>query len=1003
MSDFRIPGRGMVDPGQPCTLVFDGKRYDGLAGDSVASALLANGVHLVGRSYKYHRPRGILSAGSEEPNALIAQDRGDGRFDPNSRATMQELYDGLECQSQNRFPSLAHDIGAINDLAAPLFSAGFYYKTFMWPKSAWRKLYEPVIRRMAGLGKAPDAPDPDHYSTRYHHCDVLIAGGGVAGLASALAAADSGADVVLCDEHAVWGGSLCGNQTDIIDGLSAQDWIAGTIADLQSRANVLLLPRTTCYAYYAQNYLGLCERLSDHVRHPDTTTPRQRLWQIRARRVILATGALERPLVFPGNDRPGVMLASAARICLDRYGVLVGRKIVIFAAEDSAYGTALELASVGAKVTIVDLRPETAIAPDPLHACRKADIPVLAGHVMTGTKGRLRITQASICAHQDGVFGPERHLACDAMLMAGGWTPTLHLYSQSRGKVVWDPERKIFIPGPPVQDEQSVGAARGTLGLQDTLAESFAAGLASGRAAIGGRKGRKRVIIATETAERGTGFLGAVPLPHAKIHARAFVDFQHDVTSKDIKLAVREGFHSIEHVKRYTTTGMATDQGKTSNMHGLAIAAHQLGKDIPAVGLTTFRQPYTPVTFGALVGYHQDALFDPRRKTPTHDRAVALGAVFEPVGLWLRALYFPKGTETRHQAVHRECLATRQSVGLFDASTLGKIEIVGPDAATFMELLYTNPWQKLPVGRCRYGVMLREDGFVFDDGVVARLAPNRFHVTTTTGGAPRVLAHMEDYLQTEFPHLKLRLTSTTEQWATLAINGPRARDVVAKIVDDIDVSAHALPHMAARCGHVLGGIPARLFRISFTGETGFEINVPAAYGAALWDALMLAGAEFGITPYGTETMHVLRAEKGYIITGQDTDGTVTPIDAGLGWAIGKAKRDFVGKRSLARPDIIATERRKHLVGLKTLDPMIVLQEGAQIVLDPNQPIPMTMSGHVTSAYHSPVLGRSIALALVENGHNRMGETVFIPMPDTVIRAEICSTVFYDPTGERLNG
>ena len=481
--------------------------------------------------------------------------------------------------------------------------------------------------------------------------------------------------------------------------------------------------------------------------------------------------------------------------------------------------------------------------------------------------------------------------------------------------------------------------------------------------------------------------------------SKAFVDFQNDVTAKDIRLAVREGFHSIEHVKRYTTTGMATDQGKMSNMHGLAIAAEMLGKPIPEVGLTTFRQPYTPVTFGTIVNHSRGALFDVVRRTPIHEWAQEQGAIFEDVGNWKRARYFPRRGEDMAAAVNRECLATRQSAGLFDASTLGKIEVAGPDAVKLLNLIYTNSWDKLAVGRCRYGIMLREDGFIYDDGVVARLSENRFHVTTTTGGAPRVLNHMEDYLQTEFPQWKVWLTSVTEQWAVIAIQGPKALDIIAPLAQDVDLRAMA--HMSVgECRFC--GVPARLMRVSFTGERGFEINVPSDYGRAVWEAIWKTGEPMGLTPYGTEAMHVMRAEKGYIIVGQDTDGTVTPDDAGLGWAIGRNKPDFVGVRGLKRPDLVAPGRRQ-LVGLKTVDPSIVLEEGAQIVADPNQPVPMKMIGFVTSSYWSPNCGRSIAMALVEDGRRRVGERLYVPMSDSTVAVEVAETIFLDPKGERLNG
>jgi sarcosine oxidase subunit alpha len=635
-----------------------------------------------------------------------------------------------------------------------------------------------------------------------------------------------------------------------------------------------------------------------------------------------------------------------------------------------------------------------------LEAARAANLPARTASVVTGVKGRLRVTGVEVgSVAANGLVNPAGSISCDLVLMAGGWTPSVHLYSQMRGKVRFDAERQIYVPGDRAANEHSVGACGGSFGLARALAEGAAAGAAAARATGRDAGDGPSPAVAGEILPRG-GYQGAVPHHRDVRKVKAFVDFQNDVTAKDIKLAVREGFRSIEHVKRYTTNGMATDQGKTSNMNGLAIAAETMGKAIPEVGLTTFRAPYTPVTFGTFAGHSRGDLFDPIRRTPSHDWAQARGAAFEDVGMWKRAWYFPKSGESMHAAVARECRAVRSSVGLFDASTLGKIEVVGPDAAEFMNRLYTNPWTKLEPGRCRYGLMLNEAGFVMDDGVIGRLAPDRFHVTTTTGGAPRVLAHMEDYLQTEFPDLKVWLTSTTEQWAVIAVQGPKAREVIAPLVEGIDLAAAAMPHMSVRLGRICG-VPTRLFRVSFTGELGFEINVPAAYGLAVWEAVWKAGEAHGMVPYGTEAMHVLRAEKGYIIVGQETDGTVTPNDLGLDWAIGKAKPDFVGKRSLARPDMTKPDR-KQLVGLMTGVPEIVLEEGAQITVEAAPVLGRPALGHVTSAYASPTLGRSIALALVSGGRARIGETLYVPMPSGAVAVTVTEPIFFDKDGSRLD-
>ncbi|WP_157016296.1 sarcosine oxidase subunit alpha [Mesorhizobium xinjiangense] len=993
---YRISGVGRLDEAQPVGFTFDGKSYGGSAGDTLASALLANGVHLVGRSFKYHRPRGIVSAGAEEPNALVGLHRDAARKTPNVRATVQELYNGLAAVSQNRWPSLGFDVGAVNDLASPLFPAGFYYKTFMWPKSAWTSLYEPRIRAAAGLGVAPDKPDPDRYSARYAHCEVLVVGGGAAGIAAALAAAQSGVRVILADEQAQPGGAMRFERGAVIDGQAGWDWTQEAVARLARMDNVRLLTRTTAFGYYAQNFVALAERVSDHLAEPGDL-PRERLWQVRAKKVVLATGAIERHMVFDGNDRPGVMLASAARTYLNHYGVAVGRHVGVYTANDSAYAAAIDLKRAGVGIAaIVDWRdnPRGGVVEE----ARALGIEVLHGRGVATTGGRRRIASMTVVPKAGG---GGRVVPVDALLMSSGWTPSLHLFSQSRGKVAFDAVGQRFLPGTYAQDCICVGAGNGTDDLATSLREAFAAGEKAAREA-GGDGGDKVSRPRVEASESWAGgMLGAGPGAGSGTTVKAFVDYQNDVTAKDIRLAVKEGMHSIEHVKRFTTTGMATDQGKTSNLHGLAIAADALKKEIPEVGLTTFRAPYTPVTFGAMVNHARGPLFEPTRQTAMHGWHEDHGAVFEDVGQWKRPWYYPRPGEDMRAAVARECRTVRAAAGIFDASTLGKIEVVGPDAVRFMELLYTNPWAKLAPGRCRYGVMLREDGFLYDDGVVGRLAEDRFHVTTTTGGAPRVLHHMEDYLQTEFPHLDVWLTSTTEQWAVIAVQGPKAREIVAPLVEGIDLTDEAMPHMSVREGTICG-VPARLFRMSFTGERGYEINVPADYGEAVWEAVWAEGEKHGACAYGTETMHVLRAEKGFIIVGQDTDGTVTPDDAGLGWATGKKKSDFVGIRGLKRPDLVASGR-KQLVGLKTKDPQTVLEEGAQIVADPDEPVPMRMLGHVTSSYWSENCSRSIALALVADGRDRMGETLYVPMPDRTIAVEVTATVFFDEKGERVHG
>ncbi len=952
MSGFRLSNSGRIDRSKSVSFSFDGATYQGFSGDTLASALLANGVMLFGRSFKYHRPRGLLAAGNEEPNALVSVDRGPGRFTPNLRATNVEVHEGLTAVSQNRWPSLKSDFGAINDRLGMFFPAGFYNKTFMWPRSFWDKLYEPVIRNMAGLGDAPTEVDPDVYASTYAHCDLLIIGAGPAGIDAALEASGSNKKIILIDEQDELGGGALADP-------KLWPWLERSIKALSDAANVQILKRTTGFGYYHDNFIGAAQRLTDHLADGGDA-PREKLWRIRASEVVLAQGAIERPLVFDGNDTPGVMLSSAAKVFANRYGVAVGKSVALMAAHDSGWHDVFALAKAGVGIAaIIDVRSD--VDQSLIDTARELGIRVELGACVIGVAGRHAVKSIEVTS----VSGTHhRNIACDALLMAGGWTPSIHLWSHSKSTIKWREDIGAYVPDQANENVRCVGACSGNWDF-----------------------GNGQVI-------------DVLPTPKDQARIKAFVDFQNDVTAKDIKLAVREGFRSIEHIKRYTTNGMATDQGKTSNLNGMQIAATALSKPVTEIGLTTFRPPYTPQTFGALAGHAKGALFQATRKTNIDPWAEENGAVFELVAQWRRARYFPKAGEDMHAAVNRECVAVRRSLGIFDASTLGKIEVVGPDAAEFLNRMYTNPWKALEPGRCRYGLLLKEDGFITDDGVSARLAPDRFHLTTTTGGAARVLNMMEDYLQTEWPDLNVWLTSTTEQYAVIALQGPNARKVLEPLVDSIDLSAEAFPHMAIREGTICG-IPARLFRVSFTGELGFEINVPSAYGRALWERIMAEGMQYDITPYGTETMHVLRAEKGFIIVGQDTDGTVTPYDAGLAWAVGKKKLDFVGRRSLARPDIIA-QGRKQLVGLLTDDPKVVLEEGAQIVADPNQPIPMKMIGHVTSSYWSETLGRSIALALVAGGQEMMGHTLHIPMPSKTHTAKVSGMVFYDPEGARLN-
>ncbi len=1003
----RIEFGGRIDRSQQLAFTFDGERMHGYAGDTLASALLANGVRLLGRSFKYHRPRGLLSDGADEPNALVQLGHG-ARTIPNLRATQVELYAGLTAVSQNCWPSVRFDVGAVSSLLSRLIPAGFYYKTFMWPATFWMK-YEYFIRRAAGLGRAPTAPDPDRYDKHHAHCDVLVVGAGPAGLAAAYAAGRTGARVILMDEQSEAGGYLLGRRYMINDG-PAMRWVSEQLNELKMMDEVQYLPRTTVSGYYDHNYLIALERCTDHYNplHPHQPhQPRQRLWKIRTQQVVLATGAHERPLVLRNNDRPGVMLAAAAQAYVNRYAVRPGQRAVVFTNNNSAYDAAKDLAAGGIETTLLDLRSEPPAAL--VQQVQQSGVSVMLGCAVANVHGQHQVKAVSVGrlnAAASGYRDALQRLSCDVLCLSGGWSPVVHLFSQSRGQLMFDTTRACFVPSRAVQQVQSAGACNGAFELSFALAEGREAGKAAA-AQAGFRKrgaGQAPVVNTTETAAVSACWL--VPSTHAA-NNKHFVDFQNDVTAADIALAVNEGYSSHEHLKRYTTLGMGTDQGKTSNVNGLGILACELGQGIaqqpramPAT--TTFRPPYTPLTFGALAGRDVGALSDPIRRSAMHDWHVEHGALFEDVGQWKRPWYYPHAGEDMHAAVNRECLAVRTKVGILDASTLGKIDLQGSDTVALLNWVYTNDWDTLKLGRGRYGLMCGENGMVFDDGVTLRLGADHYLMHTTSGGAARVLSWLEEWLQAEWPHLRVYCNSVTEHWATASIAGPGARLLLAELCTDIDLDAAAFPFMALREGTV-AGIPARVVRVSFSGELAFEINVPADYGLSAWNALMTSGAKYGITPYGTEAMHVLRAEKGFIIAGQDTDGTVTPIDLGLQGLVSKRK-DFLGKRSLACSDVAKPER-KQLVGLRTEPADLVLPEGAQIVEQPHSSPPVSMIGHVTSAYWSASLGHAIALALVHDGRRRRGELVHVQLSDKgrAARARIVDPCFYDPKGERLRG
>ncbi|WP_277052739.1 sarcosine oxidase subunit alpha [Zestomonas thermotolerans] len=1006
----RLPGGGRIDRSQPLTFTFNGQTYQGYAGDTLAAALLANGVDVVGRSFKYSRPRGIVAAGAEEPNAVLQLGSCEAAQVPNVRATQQALFNGLVARSTNGWPSVDTDLMAlVGKVGGKLMPPGFYYKTFMYPQSLWLT-YEKYIRKAAGLGRAPTERDPDIYDHVNRHCDVLVVGAGPAGLAAALAAARSGARVILADEQEEFGGSLLDTR-ETLDGQPAAEWVAKALAELEKMPEVTLLPRATVNGYHDHNFLTIHQRLTDHLGEVaplganGVRQARQRIHRVRAKRVVLATGAHERPLVYANNDVPGNMLAGAVSTYLRRYAVAPGRRLVLSTNNDYAYRVVLDWLDAGLEVAAVaDARSNP--QGDWVNEARRRGVRILTGSAVVECLGSKRVSGARICAidAQAGkVVGTGERIDCDLIASSGGYSPVVHLASHLGGRPQWREDILAFVPGPGngVQLRIDAGAVNGVFSLGEVLTDGYRAGAQAAEEA-----GFKAVDGSLPKAEarREEATVALFLVPHDKPTSRApkqFVDLQNDVTAAGIELAVREGFESVEHVKRYTALGFGTDQGKLGNINGLAIAARALGISIPQMGTTMFRPNYTPVTFGAVTGRHCGHLFEPKRYTALHRWHLENGAEFEDVGQWKRPWYFPKPGEDMHAAVARECLAVRNAVGILDASTLGKIDIQGPDAREFLNRVYTNAWTKLDVGKARYGLMCKEDGMVFDDGVTACLGDNHFLMTTTTGGAARVLEWLELYHQTEWPELKVYFTSVTDHWATMTLSGPNSRKLLAEVTD-IDLSNEAFPFMSWKEG-LVGGVPARVFRISFTGELSYEINVQADYAMGVWEQLIEAGQRYGLTPYGTETMHVLRAEKGFIIVGQDTDGSVTPDDLNMGWCVGRNKPfSWIGRRGMNRADCLR-EDRKQLVGLKPVNPNQVLPEGTQLVFDPRQSIPMQMVGHVTSSYRSAALGCSIALALVKGGLKRMGERVFAPLADgSVIEAEICSSVFYDPKGERQN-
>ncbi|TDT77467.1 sarcosine oxidase subunit alpha [Litoreibacter halocynthiae] len=1003
MSTRLSTGGRLLNKSRQVSFQFNGKTMRGFEGDTLASALLANDQMLMGRSFKYHRPRGVVASGAEEPNGLVNLGKG-GKFEPNARVTTTELFDGLTAESQNHWPSLEFDVGVVNNYASRFMPAGFYYKTFMAPAPAWKHVFEPFIRRAAGLGKAPKDRDADRYEHFYAFVDVLIVGGGIAGLQAAKAAGDAGAKVLLVEQTAHWGGRAPVDGVEI-GGQPAQEWINDTIQALEKMDNVSLRTRTMGAGVYDHGYVTAYERLTDHA-PTDEDLPRHRLWRIRAGQTITATGAIERPLAFAGNDIPGVMLASAVRDYATNWAVSPGDRTVVVTNNDDAYRTAIILKNAGLDVpAIIDARPNGggALAEE----ARGLGIRIENGKAIAQVKGGKRVTGVEITTHA-GEGNAREAIECDAVAMSGGWSPVVHLWSHCGGKLVWDDGQAHFRPNPDAAPKGAdgepfvltAGIASGAMDSTAVLADADKAGKNAAK-----RTGHtpKRMAAPKANTTDEAPLMPVWKMPQGagyKLRSKMWLDYQNDVKVSDVQLAAQEGYESVEHTKRYTTIGMATDQGKLSNINGLAILADSLNAPIPSVGTTTFRPPYTPISMGSIGGEARGDIFQPLNRTPLHAWGDDNGAYWEPVGHWRRAYCYQRSGETVEQAVHREVKATRESLGLLDASTLGKIIVKGPDAGKFLDMMYTNMMSNLKPGKCRYGLMCTENGFLTDDGVVARIDDDTWLCHTTTGGASRIHGHMEEWLQTEWWDWNVYTVNATEQYGQIAVVGPNARKVLEKL-GGMDLSKEALGFMEWKEGKI-GDFDARVFRISFSGELSYEIAVPASQTRAFWDALHEAGAEFNATAYGTEALHILRAEKGFIMIGDETDGTIIPQDLGLNWALSKKKEDYLGKRAQERVHMTDPDRWQ-LVGLETVDGS-TLPDGAYAVADgTNANGQRNTQGRVTSTYHSPTLGKGIAMGLIHNGPDRMGEVIDFPNLDgSIVQAKIVSAVFYDPEGEKQN-